>query len=78
MNTDKLTKRPVLMLCVRLMSFTTCPDDVTCVSDFCRIFVLHTITMNQKSSVVQVMHSVQLVLSPDTKSSDVSAFIAHN
>ena len=36
-----------------------------CVSDFCLIFVLHTTTMSQKSSTVQVMRSVQLALNPD-------------
>ena len=50
----------------RRMSFTTCSLEPTCVTDFCLIFVLHTITMNQKFSVVQVMHSVQLGLNPDT------------
>ena len=41
----------------RRMSFTTC-SDVICVSDLALISVLRIVTMNQKSSVVQVSQSV--------------------
>ena len=52
-------------LVARRTSFTTC-SDVPRVSDFCLIDALPIATMSQKSSVLQVMQSVQLALNPDT------------
>ena len=44
------------------MSLTTRSGEPTCIVGFCLIFILHTITINQKSSVLQVMLSVQMEL----------------
>ncbi|MFN0194305.1 MAG: hypothetical protein ACKVP5_20430, partial [Aestuariivirga sp.] len=39
--------------------------DCTCGPDFCLFFVLHTTTMSQKSSSLQVIQSVPQDLNPD-------------
>jgi hypothetical protein len=49
------------------MSFTTCSVEPACGVGFCLIDALRIATMSQKSSVIQAMHSVQLVLMSDRK-----------